>query len=200
MANGLIFYWLSWMLWIVITFFLNKSFIRTMAACFTLAMIFLAETYINLMSLKISLSYILLLGLLIVFQAKKKQLLLHTFTAFSVAVGYMGTLIWVNFTPLNLFFPSDAVIFVVLLLLISNIISKPKSRLVAGSLGITVGEIGYSLISIYYGYKDIVGDMGFFDLLTPVVGVIFIHTYIIEARRKANKSNIITRQKLRKNA
>src|SRR5690625_5821091 len=57
-----IFFWMSWIFWVIITFFMDKTRRRTHLAILLLMAIAGANTYISIKQQQISLSFLLIIG------------------------------------------------------------------------------------------------------------------------------------------
>src|SRR5690625_4591201 len=137
---GLLFYWISWLIWVLVTFFMKKSKQRTLLFCSILLLIIFSNTYVTVGSFNISISYVLLLiGSLVIYTLLEKQFY-HAFVSFTVMIGYSGLLIWINSTPLWLFLHELLIIPFVCNFIILLLTKGIYSRITTGLLGIRSEE------------------------------------------------------------
>lgn len=184
MGNGLIFYWLCWVLWIVVTFFMKKDKQRMFLSYWILLLILFSNLQLSIDFHNISVSFIIFLGGALFLHVKLPRLIYHSIISFIVSIGYIGILIWVNITPLRLFLPQLITISFLLLILIMLLTNGLLNRLGAGLFGIACGEMVYSMIMANYSIQKTVGDMVFFDCVLIVTMLLLCNSIFLTVNRK----------------
>jgi|SRR5690625_3303138 len=178
---GLLFYWISWLIWVLVTFFMKKSKQRTLLFCSVLLLIIFSNTYVTVGSFNISISYVLLLiGSLVIYTLLEKQFY-HAFVSFTVMIGYSGLLIWINSTPLWLFLHELLIIPFVCNFIILLLTKGIYSRITTGLLGIVAGELFYNFILASYHFNQPIGDLMFFDRLLVTIALLLILHLILQS-------------------
>lgn len=184
LSYGLIFYWISWLLWIIVTFFMKKGLPRTILACWILGTIIFSNIYFTVDKYNILVSFsILLIGISLVYTKLPNQLY-HLFSTFTIIVGYAAILIWKSNTPLWLFMPEYFLVPLGNSLLIFFLINGLYNRLITGIFGITLGELFYSFILSSYNIENVIGDMYFFDNLYITILILFFLSIIQKGNRR----------------
>lgn len=163
--EGLFFYWICWMFWIIVTFLIPKSNIRTKFAIWILITISVSKIYLTIGSLDISCSYVSILigGFLMLGSRNHKSL--QIFSAFTIMIGYSSLLIWETNAPVWLFMPKLIIIPLLCALLTMFISKQYYNRLANSIIGISGGEFVYSLLLSNYSISKTIGDLMFLDTL-----------------------------------
>src|SRR5699024_12285863 len=91
---GYIFFWMSWIFWVIITFFMDKTRRRTYLAILLLIAIAGANTYISLKQQQISLSFLFITGGAFLMHGKRQRWKHHLFLSITITVGYTALLLW----------------------------------------------------------------------------------------------------------
>ncbi|MEN1969141.1 hypothetical protein WMZ97_13830 [Lentibacillus sp. N15] len=164
MSDGLIFLWFAWILWIIVTFFMKKGSRRTFFACIILLLICGSNASWAISGYQVTPSFVILLASLIFFHGVAQSLYL-LFASFTICLGYTGILFWEQITPIWMFLPRYVLIPLILIILVSTITNRMDYKLAVGLIGITFGEIYYSLILASYSIQETIGDMAFFDMI-----------------------------------
>src|SRR5690625_3990210 len=151
MIIGHYFYWLSWLLWIFVTFFMKKNIQRTFLSCTILIIISLSNIYINIINFKISIPFLLLFMISLIIFTKLKKEYYHLFAAFTIMIGYSSILFWINHTPLWLFIHELLLVPIFCCFLIFFIVKDFLNRIIIGIVGMTFGEAFYHVILSSYG-------------------------------------------------
>lgn len=165
MLFGYLFYWISWMLWIVVTFFMKKNKQRTFFLYGILILITCSNHYISLGDYQFSLAYVILfIACLLIYTLFKGQIY-HLFKAFIIMIGYSSILIWNSSAPIWIFIHELILIPVFCCLLMIMLTTGAYKRLMIGIIGMSFGELFYVLILSSYDLNKTIGDLNFFDHL-----------------------------------
>lgn len=187
MADGLIFYWTSWLLWSCITFFMPKNRTRTLLAICVLISIICSNMYINVSQYQIALSFCFLMIIITWLYAKLPKTLNHILGTFSITIGYAAIQIWYISSPLSLFIADQLLISTFMTLLIYLIVKHLNNQLIIGLFGMAFGEILYSFITSSYNITHSIGGMAFFDSLSCVVLLILLLEIVKQIRQWITK-------------
>nr|WP_139223961.1 hypothetical protein [Lentibacillus halodurans] len=118
--------------------------------------------------------------------------LFHVFGSFTIMIGYTAILIWMNHTPLNLFLPPLVTISCILFMLIILTTTGLWNRLACSLLGMSGGELLYSIIISGYLIPDMIGDKRFFDCILVITVAILCYDLLLilklKITRKLHKS------------
>jgi hypothetical protein len=183
--NGLFFYWLAWLLWVLITFFMEKNITRTFLAFIVLAVITFSNTIVTLfgnIEFTLSIFVVYIFALVMVSQTNKKIITL--WKSICLVFGYVGFLFWEQISPVWIVAPREILIpvfgFILLLLLNGN----TKEKLAIWCLGTSTGEILHGVILHSYDMREAIGNMSFFDLLVIEISFLVIAHHIVELKKK----------------
>lgn len=175
MASGILFFWFSWTLWIIATFIMKRSWLRTYLAVWILLSIIGTYVYLEIESLTVSLSMIILFLGSIILLTRNKHLLYHTFSAFTLMIGYAVFRFWEILSPGLIFLPRGILITIIFSLLSCILAKNFYSRLSICILGMSAGEWVYQLTVNPFGFIETIGEPLFFDhLLSTIVFISFI--------------------------
>lgn len=184
MADGLIFYWFSWILWIIITFIMNKGCRRTKFACWLLIGLLCSNTYFSFEDYNISLSFLFLFSGGILLQAKLPGLQYTVFLSLTVMIGYTAVLLWEFLAPVWIILPRFILIPLLLFITLCFLADNIYHRLTAGLTGVCGGEIIYNIIMSSYHFRAEIGDSAFFDQLITLIVLIVCWNFLGNAKRK----------------
>ena len=169
MTEGLIFYWTAWLLWGIVTFFMEKNHTRTLCAASILICLICSNVYISFSPYQMMLSFAFFMIVLAYKYVQAIKTWIQMLATFTIIIGYTSVRIWLVSTPLSLFMRETFFISIVMTLLIYFIIYDFKSQLILGFFGIAFGELFYSLISFTYHIDYTIGTLAFFDSLSLIV-------------------------------
>ncbi|MBY7143478.1 hypothetical protein KFZ56_10555 [Virgibacillus sp. NKC19-3] len=172
MINGLLFYWFSWILWIVVTFFMKKSKRRTILACWILVTILSSSLSIEMQNQQISVAFLLLVGGSFILLIQLPRVVYHLFASFTIMIGYAAILFWEKSAPIWMIAPRVILISFILGLLITILTKGLYNQLSIGLLGLTCGEMINGLMLSSYGFRITIGEMQFFDLLLFILVIL----------------------------
>src|SRR5690625_148843 len=141
LSFGLFFYWSSWLIWIMVTFFMTSRQYQQLLMISILMVIILANQYYMIGHFQISLAYsMILIGSCVMYRILKRQHY-HLIVAFTLMIGYSGMIIWKNITPLWLFVPELLLIPLFCSCLVFVLAKGLKARLLTTMLGLSTGEL-----------------------------------------------------------
>ncbi|MUK87256.1 hypothetical protein GMD78_02420 [Ornithinibacillus sp. L9] len=173
--DGIYFYWFSWIIWVVVTFFMNKTKKRTFISCWILLSITTSNVYVTVYQYDMSLTFVsILMGGFFLFSYIPRTTY-HLFCAFTMMIGYSSILIWEGQAPIWLFMPRYILIPLIAILMVCLLAKGLYPRIAIILVGICSGELLYChMLSDYYISK-VIGEMVFFDtLLIILFGLICI--------------------------
>lgn len=174
LENGLLFYWFGWMLWIIVTFLMKKTELRTKIACWILIAILSSNVNINIDNYHVSLTFLILFGSVIILHAQLPRMMYHTFISFIITIGYAAILLWEQNTPVWLFLPRFILIPAISVMIISILVKGVYNRLVIGLLGLSAGELLYNMLLTGYDLQTSIGKMAYLDNLTITIVIIIL--------------------------
>ncbi|WP_010530831.1 YphA family membrane protein [Lentibacillus jeotgali] len=184
MNSGLLFYWFAWILWIIITFFMKKSKYRTLLACWLLLLIIGSSVNLSIDFLELSLSYLVIFSGAVILHANISGKFFHVFVSFTITIGYTAMLIWVNHLPIEHFFPPTLIISCFLFLLTVIMATGFWNRLACLFLGMTAGELLYTVIIANYSIPEVAGDKRFLDAVIVVAVSVVCYDFILGLMQK----------------
>ncbi|MDC3415391.1 hypothetical protein [Aquibacillus salsiterrae] len=197
--SGLLFYWTGWMFWVIATFLMDKSVLRTFLGCSVLITIISSNQWLVYSDdLKINLSIISLTFCSLLFLAKEKGWLLSTIRALCVLFGYVGILFWEQVSPVWMFLPREIIIPVIGILVVMILTKNYIERGIIWCMGISTGEILHGLILRSYGFSPEIGELAFLDLVFIGFGLLVVIRGIVELRLRMDMFlQLVEKQKKR---
>src|SRR5699024_7114599 len=112
----------GWMLWIIVTFLMKKTELRTKIACWILIAILSSNVNINIDNYHVSLTFLILFSSVIILHAQLPRMMYHTFISFTITIGYAAILLWEQNTPVWLFLPRFILIPAISVMIISILV------------------------------------------------------------------------------
>ncbi|SES80906.1 hypothetical protein SAMN05216389_102264 [Oceanobacillus limi] len=184
MNDGLYFYWISWIIWVMVTFFMKKTSHRAYYATWILISIILSNVYITFSKYDISLTFLSVIigGFFLVPQIPKTTY--HLFCSFTLMIGYTSILIWEGQAPVWLFMPRFILIPLICIVMVCFLVKGLISRITVTLIGICAGELLYSYMLSNYYISNIVGEMVFFDSLFIILFILICLDLIQLLKRK----------------
>jgi len=175
-VEGLLFYWILWVGWIIITFFYPKNHPdRLNYAAWLLISILLSTTSVPLGLFEITgTGFFMMVTSYIYFSRlkKKKRLyfLLSTFILMLVTVCF---LLYELFDPVWLFMKREWLLAIILTCVTLLLLHDQKQRMIAIILGFIHGEIFYSLILAEYSFTYPVATLYSLDSFALTLSLLF---------------------------
>ncbi|WP_068671993.1 hypothetical protein [Oceanobacillus sp. Castelsardo] len=165
MEEGILFFWTSWLLWIIVTFLMKKSFRRTLLAYWTLLTIIGSSFYFYIGPFVFSLAIFILLGGTIILMSKQTKTIYHLLSAFTITICYSALLLWEKISPIWVILPREILISIIIGYLVTILSYNFRGRISICLFGMLTGEMIYSFILSGYGFQEVVGEKAFLDTL-----------------------------------
>ncbi|TCT25589.1 hypothetical protein EDD68_103144 [Melghiribacillus thermohalophilus] len=158
MGFQFLFYWVSWILWIICFFFQSDEKKRFYQSSSVLMLIILSNSWIywNDIGMLVPLMYIFIISLFLLSYSKRKWK--SVLGAIAVGFGYGAYQIFEYINPLWLIFPSTIVLVLVGYLMINYLTDHIYVQIGIWLSGITYGETLHSLVHYSYGIDRMFGD------------------------------------------
>ncbi|WP_186577817.1 YphA family membrane protein [Aquibacillus kalidii] len=196
--DGLFFYWISWLIWIIVTFLRQKDRTRNILAFCLLVIITLSnkEIVIESVTFNCSLLFIYLGALIMVVTGNNKISVI--FKSFCIVFGYVGLLFWEQISPVWVVFPRTVTLSLIGFITLTILSGNFKEKCTVWLLGMTNGEILHGMILQSYEMTESIGEFAFLDLLLIEIGLLIVVHYIIVLKNKLDQySELIEKQKKR---
>lgn len=191
MGNGLLFFYLAWILWIIITFIMPKTKTRTVLAVFILLCLCFANHYIEI-GIPVSVTFLILLLGLVYYLFKRPKTTYYFICTLTIATGYAAMLLWEANTTIWLFMSRDILIPGTIVCLSIFLTNGRYNRLICSMLGLCLGDIFFKLTIYHFSFKDMIGDMAFLDIIsvTVILHIMIILISLIKEKLYANVSRM----------
>lgn len=165
MVEGSYFYWLSWCLWMIYTFFAPKNRVRLLICLYILLLITLSAHDVTIYSFHMSLAYILMLMVSYSFVMEKTGI---SFIYFAFASASM-TMLYAAFHFLLLFDPvwvfTEATWLLALVLLFTSFVLYRSfyDRLLVLTVSCCQGDFLYAFVLKQFSFPHLIGSLSFLD-------------------------------------
>ncbi|MDC3413065.1 hypothetical protein NC797_09820 [Aquibacillus sp. 3ASR75-11] len=180
--DGLLFYWISWLMWIIITFLMPKRKTRTWLAVWVLCTIILSNTYIETIDIRLNASIgILFLGAILLLSTRQRWFYLTLCSIFLV-FGYNGLYLWEKISPIWMVFPRTVTIPFIGLIVVTFLTKGLYEKAAIWILGSSMGEVVYSFILHGYGFQETIGDKSYLDIIAVEMGFLLLTKWIIDLK------------------
>jgi len=165
--EGNMFYWISWMYWIFLTFILDKQWpYRRRLSAFILVMIILSTSHFKVSGFDIYLSSIVLLmaAYFLISREKRTSIFYIFICSFIITISYVTFHLFEIFDPIWVIFKSDWMIAICITILSLLLQNKLKGRLLIAFSGTMQGEILYAYILNKYSFPYVIGSFAYLDV------------------------------------
>src|SRR5699024_6102593 len=177
MTEHVLYFWFCWLLWVLVTFFMKKSGLRTYFAIWVLITIILADFFLQWNQVIISLPFIALTIGAVILTSRQPRWFFHLAASFSTAIGYATFLFWEMLSPVWFVMPRAILMTMIFGLLISLLVKPLISKITVCLLGMAAGEVIYLFTLFNQGIFTSLGDKSFFiNLFTLLLFFITSHT------------------------
>ncbi|PLR82637.1 hypothetical protein CVD25_05275 [Bacillus canaveralius] len=173
--EGIIFYWISWLIWILATFFLKKeNRYRFRISLAMLIAIMLSTAQFSLFGFSFYWAPVVLLLFVYweIAKLKKGQLAYYIICALIVTLAYVSFLLFELFDPVWVLFDRKLMLGFIIVYLIVVLYEDIKMRICILLSGAFHGEVVFALIikKLAINYK--IGALEFLDLVALAAGVL----------------------------
>lgn len=172
MLNGIVFYWVSWLIWILLTFFRVYRYNRYIIMSWLFLLMITFSSYINIFGYDLSIAFFLLLIGSMVLYIQSPISFRFIFVTFTIMIAYLTLRIWEIMAPIWFFMPSIILIPLIISLGTIILINEFTQRISQMLLGISIGELFYSLILNGYYLNNVIVSSLYFDYLAVMVLII----------------------------
>ncbi|WP_078380163.1 YphA family membrane protein [Sutcliffiella halmapala] len=164
--EGLYFYFLSWVSWIVVMFFFAKSTQRFLLSICLLLVIAGSNSYISIVDFQVSVSYIVLASTAVILLVKilKKQYLLHYFSICTIALAYVCFKLFEIFDPIWIIFNRTWMLSFILLYLALLLFKSSENRYAFLLAGLILGELLAIFVLNNVFQYSVIGSFEFLDV------------------------------------
>lgn len=175
--EGILFYWVGWFYWIIVTFFVSKNNMNRMKlAIWLLLCIIFSIRRIDLFSSSFSLSsfFIILTVYCLASKYSWKKRLYFLISSFIVMLSYVSMLMFEIFDPVLLIFPREWLFPLFLTYCVFIMYNDTKMRILTLLSGTVHGEILFSFIvkKLTSGYT--VGSLSYLDVVAITTAFILL--------------------------
>ncbi|WP_112181192.1 MULTISPECIES: hypothetical protein [Paraliobacillus] len=172
--DGVLFYWLGWIFWIITTFLMQKGKFRTTLSFFILLIISLSLVKFTILGYEIGLSFcIVVLGsfFLLTRQTRKVYML---FVIILIGFSYAGLRLWEVVSPIWVIIPRMYLYAFIVITLTMLCNRKYLQRYLVCCLAVSFGEVVYIMIVGEIGWNLTIGDSNILDLICLQTASLFI--------------------------
>ena len=172
--EGLIFYWISWMVWIMATFFMDRNNkYRFLLSAWILFFIMLSPWTLKIFNVETGIGGLFLLVSLYIFTGRLKKLskLYFLFCAFILMMAYVTFHLFELFDPVWVIFSRNWMLSVLLVYLAVLLQKNRMLRLPLILLGGIQGEVLYALILNQFSFPYTIGSLAFLDIMAISVSI-----------------------------
>ncbi|WP_117169346.1 hypothetical protein [Paraliobacillus sediminis] len=172
--DGILFYWLGWIFWVITTFFMQKGKNRTTLTFFILLIIALSLMKFTILGYEIGLSFFVLICGSFFLLVKQNRKLYTLFVITFIGFSYTGLRLWEVVSPVWVIIPRVYLYAAIIILLTLFFSRNYVQCFLIGCLSISLGEVVYVLLVDRIGWDLPIGDSGIMDLLFLHVSSVLI--------------------------
>ncbi|MDQ0271094.1 YphA family membrane protein [Cytobacillus purgationiresistens] len=175
--EGLTFYWVSWVLWVIITFLLNKNQVLRLPLSIGLLLVIISSSFsIELGGIKVTFASVLLLLTLyiLVGRLSKPKMAYALICHLIILLAYVSFLLFELFDPVWVIFDRKWMLSILLVYLAIMLHENRLMRVVIILMGAVNGEVLYALIISKFSFPHTVGSLMSLDAIALSVAFVAI--------------------------
>lgn len=176
MYEQFLIYWFSWIIFIIIVFFMNRSTFRSFLIIWVLLVLITFPIFVMIKNIQISICLVLLISGAIIFYVREKVTIYRLIVTFTIFIGYTGILFWKNITPVWFFMPSFIIISILIVSLMIVLLKQLHEQISVVLLGVLFGHVFYDLLLIDYSLHNQIGNNAYLVICLTILILICIHT------------------------
>lgn len=172
--EGLIFYWISWMVWIMATFFMDRNNkYRFLLSAWILIFIMLSPWTFKIFNVETGIGGLFLIVSLYIFAGRLKKLskLYFFFCTFILMMAYVIFHLFELFDPVWVMFSRNWMLSILLVYMAVLLQKNRMLRLPLILLGGIQGEVLYALILKQFSFPYTIGSLAFLDIMAISVSI-----------------------------
>lgn len=172
--EGLIFYWISWMVWIMATFFMARTNkYRFLLSAWVLCLMIMSPLKVNILNFEIGIAVLFLLASLYVFAGRLKKLskLYFLFCTFILMMAYVTFHLFELFDPVWVIFSREWMLSVLMVYMAVLLQKNRMLRLPLILLGGIQGEFLYAFILKSFSFPYTIGSLAFLDIMAISISI-----------------------------
>lgn len=190
----IIIHWFLWIIWIVVTFLMNKGTKRTTVACFLLLFILLSSNTISWHRIELNLSIVFLFIISSVLLIKSRRKVFLSFVCLCISHFYAALQLWNITNPVWVFAPKLLIFSLLLVCFILFVSSDLLERFVIAVLSIVFGELIYSIAVYPLGWNLVIGNVFMLNLLSILSCFILLFHFYTEIKIKLQDILVLIEQ------
>lgn len=170
MNEQFLFYWLSWLLVIIVFFFMNQSKTKSFFL-FTLflVIIFINDTVTIFPYQTISISFVILTVFALIYFVSTSLNIYDLFATLTISVAYTALLLWAKVAPIWFVIHPYLLVPILIYIFISSLYDQLTKQVVSVSLSLTIGHYIYGVILFQYQLKSNVNESFFIYLYITIL-------------------------------
>mgnify|MGYP001243167100 CR=1 FL=1 len=170
MNEQFLFYWLSWLLVIIVFFFMNQSKTKSFFL-FTLflVIIFINDTVTIFPYQTISISFVILTVFALIYFVSTSLNIYDLFATLTIIVAYTALLLWAKVAPIWFVIHPYLLVPILIYIFISSLYDQLTKQVVSVSLSLTIGHYIYGVILFQYQLKSNVNESFFIYLYITIL-------------------------------
>lgn len=178
--EGGYFYWLSWCLWMIYTFFAPKNRVRLLICLYILLLITLSAHDVTIYSFHMSLAYILMLMVSYSFVMKKKgrSFIYFAFASASMTMLYAAFHFLLLFDPVWVFAGATWLLALVLLFTSFVLYRSFYDRFLVLTVSCCQGDFLYAFVLKQFSFPHPIGSLLFLDGWALATACLFIWEWL----------------------
>lgn len=172
--EGLFFYWISWMVWIMATFFMARTNkYRFLLSAWILCLMILSSLTLNILNYEIGTSGFFLLVSLYIFTGRLKKLskLYFLFCTFILMMAYVTFHLFELFDPVWVIFSREWMLSILMVYMAVLLQKNRMLRLPLILLGGIQGEFLYAFILKPFSFPYTIGSLAFLDIMSISISI-----------------------------
>lgn len=182
MEEVYLFYWLSWLLIIIVYFFMEKTWLSYYFLCILFIVIATINIEITILShLSVNIAFTMTLFAAFLYYARFPLTTYHLLVTFMFVFAYVALLLWEKVTPVWFIIDPQLIIPFILTFLLIFVCKDAYLRVATALLGVMMGQLLFDLVVIRYGLSMQIGPLFSFNILYTLIIMLLVFHLLRES-------------------
>src|SRR5690625_840655 len=170
-------YWFSWILFIIIMFFVEKNQLRFLFLVRLLLMLILFPIKVTIFSTQVYIVSFVMLGFAIILFVYEKVTFYRIMTTFTMVLGYIGLLFWEKISPIWFFIPSFIIVSMVLVMMSILLQKQFIQQFTSIFLSVLFAQLLYDIFLKVYYLNNVLTNDAILIIVTSSILLIVMYVF-----------------------
>lgn len=170
-------YWFSWILFIIIIFFVDKNKLRFLLLICLLLIIILFPIKVTIFTTQVYIVNLVLFIFSIIFFVYKKVTFYRIVSTFTMVLGYIGLLFWEKTSPIWFFLPSFIIVSIWIVMMAIILQKGIYLQFTSVLLSVLFAQIIYDIFLKVYLFYDVLSNDSILIIVTSCLLLFVMYVF-----------------------